>query len=59
MTVKIKIIGTEQDAKLLKKAIKQYADNTKKKMEKYECESFIRLIEYAEKEAMNEAGIKQ
>lgn len=50
MTVKIKIVGTEQDAKLLKKIISEYMAHASKK-EKYECQCFLDLIQHAEKEA--------
>lgn len=47
MRVDIKIAGTEKDAKLLKKIIKQYAEKTKSIVEKDNCECYIRLIEKA------------
>ena len=47
MTVNIRIIGTEKDAKLLKKIIKQYAEKTKSIVENDNCECYIRLIDKA------------
>ena len=52
MTVNIRIIGTEKDAKLLKKIIWQYAEKTKSIVEKDNCECYIRLIEKAVGEAI-------
>ena len=50
MSVDIRMICTEQDAKLLKKAICEYMAHASKK-EKWECQSFLDLIQYAEKRA--------
>ena len=47
MIVNIRINGTEKDAKLLKKIIKQYIEKTKSVVEKDNCECYIRLIEKA------------
>ena len=47
MTVNIGINGTEKDAKLLKKIIKQYMEKTKSIVEKDNCECYISLIEKA------------
>ena len=52
MTVNIRIDGTEKDAKLLKKIIKQYMNKTKSVTEKLNCECYIRLIEKAVGEAI-------
>ena len=55
MTVNIRIVGTEKDAKLLKKIIKQYAEQTKSEVEKGNCECYIGLIECAQKRAEEHA----
>ena len=52
MTVDIKIAGTEKDAKLLKKIIKQYMEKTKSVVEKDNCECYIRLKEKAVQSAL-------
>lgn len=52
MTVNFRMVGTEKDAKLLKKIIKQYMQKTKSVVEKDNCECYIRLIEKAVGEAI-------
>ena len=49
--VKIKIIGTLGDARLIKKIFRAYFPNTKSLNEKSSIESYISMVEYAEKRA--------
>ena len=51
MNIDIKMIGTEKDARLLKKILRQYAKQTTSATEKECCECYIGLIEHAEGEA--------
>ena len=53
MSVNIKMICTEQDAKLLKKVICEYMAHASEK-EKDDCQSFLDLITYAEKKSRGE-----
>ncbi len=50
MTVNIKIIGTKKDSKILKKALREYAERADKS-EREECACLIELIESAERKA--------
>lgn len=49
--VNIKIVGTFGDAKLLKRIFQDYLPKAKSLNEKSSIESYIRLVEYAEKRA--------
>lgn len=49
--INIRIVGTPEDVKLLKKILNYYLDNKASKGERHHIETYLDLIDYAVKKA--------